>query len=81
MLPKEHDSEKIKSLIETEFRENRDFNDYIVAENNEDEHEIAILKKGDIQQIGLFLCSFCPMIFGSETEKNIHQRIHYFGFG
>lgn len=81
ILPEEHDLQKVKCLIEKEFNADQNFNDYIAAENNEDEHEIAILKKGDIQQIGLFICAFCPMVFGSETEKNIHQRIHYFGFG
>jgi hypothetical protein len=80
-LPQEHDGQKIKLIIEREFSKNRDFDDYIVAGNNEDPLEIAILKKGDIEQLGLFICGFCPMVFRSEVEKNIHQRVHYFGFG
>jgi hypothetical protein len=80
-LPEEQDQQKIKLIIEREFAKNRDFDDYVVAENNEDPLEIAILKKGDIEQLGLFICGFCPMVFRSETEKNIHQRVHYFGFG
>jgi hypothetical protein len=80
-LPQEHDGQKIKLIIEREFTKNRDFDDYIVAGNNEDPLEIAILKKGDIEQLGLFICGFCPMVFRSEVEKNIHQRVHYFGFG
>jgi hypothetical protein len=80
-LPEEHDGQKIKQIIESEFTKNRDFDDYIVTRNNEDPLEIAILKKGDIEQLGLFICGFCPMVFRSEVEKNIHQRVHYFGFG
>jgi hypothetical protein len=80
-LPQEHDGQKIKLIIEREFTKNRDFDDYIVAGNNEDPLEIAILKKGNIEQLGLFICGFCPMVFRSEVEKNIHQRVHYFGFG
>lgn len=80
-LHEEHDEQKIKLIIEREFTKNRDFVDYIVAGNNEDPFEIAILKKGNIEQLGLFICGFCPMVFRSEVEKNIHQRIHYLGFG
>jgi hypothetical protein len=81
LLPNEHDEQKIRLIIERQFSKNRDFDDYIVAGNNDDPLEIAILKKGDIEQLGLFICGFCPMVFRSEVEKNIHQRVHYFGFG
>jgi hypothetical protein len=85
ILSKEEDRSKIKLLLEKalyeEARSIKSSEDYLVAENEEDPNEIAILKKGDIQQLGLFICGFCPMIFRSEIEKNIHQRIHYIGFG
>jgi hypothetical protein len=81
LLSNEHDEQKIRLIIERQFSKNRDFDDYIVAGNNDDPLEIAILKKGDIEQLGLFICGFCPMVFRSEVEKNIHQRVHYFGFG
>ena len=54
---------------------------YVAAENTQDAGEIAILKSGDIEQLGLYLCSYCAMVFGSEVERNAHQRVHYFGFG
>ena len=54
---------------------------YVVAENTQDTEEIAILKSGDIEQLGLYLCGYCAMVFSSEVERNAHQRIHYFGFG
>lgn len=55
--------------------------DYVAAENTQDASEIAILKSGDIEQLGLYLCGYCAMVFGSEVERNAHQRVHYFGFG
>ena len=81
ILAEEDDEKKIKLIIQKEFMQNRDFDDYVVTGNNDNPAEIAVLKKGDIEQLGLFICGFCPMIFQSEVEKNIHQRIHYFGFG
>lgn len=85
ILNKEEDRPKIKLLLERALYENdksgKNFQKYLVTENDEDRNEIAILKRGDIQQLGLFICEFCPMVFRSEIEKNIHQRIHYVGFG
>jgi hypothetical protein len=78
VLDDEQDSHKVRLLVE-EFLGARD--DYVVAENSEDPNEIAVLKKGDIQQLGLFICGYCPMVLKSEIERNIHQRVHYFGFG
>ena len=77
---------KVKLLIEKALDDikkiqGKSTEDYLVAENDEDPNEIAILKKGNIEQLGLFICEFCPLVFRSEIEKTIHQRIHYFGFG
>jgi hypothetical protein len=81
ILAEEDDKKKITLIIESEFTQNRDFDDYVITGNNDNPAEIDILKKGDLEQLGLFICSFCPMICQSEVEKIIHQRIHYFGFG
>ena len=85
ILNTEKDRQKIKLLIENLLNENKEkglkFDNYLVTENDENSNEIAILKKGDIQQLGLFICRFCPMLFGSEIEMDIHERVHYFGFG
>lgn len=78
VLDDEQDGKKVRLLME-EFLGTRD--DYVVAENSEDPSEIAVLKKGDIQQLGLFICGYCPMVLKSEIERSIHQRVHYFGFG
>ena len=52
--------------------------DYVIAENSRDDNELVILKKGDIEQIGLFICMHCSMIFGSAEERSEHLRAHYF---
>ncbi|MEO9294351.1 MAG: hypothetical protein ABI347_01985 [Nitrososphaera sp.] len=54
---------------------------YVAAENMQEKGEIAILKSGEIEQLGLYLCGYCAMVFGSDIERNVHQRVHYFGFG
>jgi hypothetical protein len=79
ILSDETDVRKAKQALERVLSERR-IEDYIVAENTEDPTELAILKKGDIEQLGLYPCSFCMMVFNSEVERNLHQRVHYFGF-
>jgi hypothetical protein len=77
ILNNENDVLKVKQILEDSLRTNRIF-DYIVAENTKEKNEIAILKKGDIEQLGIFVCAHCGMIFDSELQRTIHQRIHYF---
>lgn len=55
--------------------------DYVVVEYAHDPSALAVMRRGDIEQLGLYLCGFCAMVFGSETERNLHQRSHFFGFG
>lgn len=54
---------------------------YVVAESADDPAELAVLKEGDIEQLGLYLCGYCGMVFRNDVERNVHQRAHYFGFG
>ena len=70
------DIQQVKVVLENALPK-----DYVVAENTKDPQELAVLKKGDLEQLNLYFCSFCAMVFGSETEKNLHQKVHYFGFG
>lgn len=73
----ENNIQKIKQIIQHIFTENH-INGYIVAENNEEENEIAILKQGDMEQFGIYICTHCGMSFESEIQRTVHQRIHYF---
>lgn len=54
---------------------------YVVAESTDDPTVIAVLKEGDIEQLGLYLCGYCATVFHNEVERNVHQRAHFFGFG
>jgi hypothetical protein len=51
---------------------------YVVAENTEEYNTYSVLRKGDLEQIGLVICDHCGMVFGSYDEKMVHERIHYF---
>lgn len=67
----------VKSFLDNVFCAHS-LSDYIIAENSRDDNELVILKKGDIEQIGLFICMHCSMIFGSAEERSEHLRAHYF---
>jgi hypothetical protein len=76
VIVQDNDIQKIKQALERALPA-----DYVVAENTQDPEELAILKNGDLEQLSLYFCSYCAMVFGSETERNLHQRVHFFGFG
>lgn len=52
--------------------------EYVIVQDMEKENTIAILKSGDLRQLGILVCDFCGAVFHSEDEKYIHQRAHYF---
>ncbi|MGB7953234.1 MAG: hypothetical protein WCF23_04575 [Candidatus Nitrosopolaris sp.] len=74
----ESNAQKIKSRLEEILKENT-IQDFVVTENTEKQNEITLLKKGDIEQLGIYLCTHCGVAFGSEIQRMVHQRIHYFG--
>ena len=78
ILQSEPNTEKIKSMLEQILKENT-IDDFVVTENTEKENEITLLKQGDLEQLGIFLCTHCGVSFGSEIQRIVHQRIHYFG--
>jgi hypothetical protein len=51
--------------------------EYVVVQDTESENTLALLKHGDIEQLGILSCDFCGAAFNSEDEKYIHQRAHY----
>jgi hypothetical protein len=76
ILDCETDIQKIKEILQYTLTKNR-LNDYIVTENTKEQNEIAILKNGDIEQLGIYICSHCGMLFKNDTQRTMHQRIHY----
>jgi hypothetical protein len=78
ILQNESDTEKIKTKLKEILKENT-IEDFVVTENTEKENEITLLKQGDLEQLGIYLCTHCGVSFGSEIQRIVHQRIHYFG--
>lgn len=76
-MGQEYNRQHVKSLLEEVFCDHS-LSNYLIAENSRDDNELVILKKGDIEQIGLFICMHCSMIFGSAEERSEHLRAHYF---
>ncbi|MCD6037684.1 MAG: hypothetical protein K0S67_1572 [Nitrososphaeraceae archaeon] len=74
ILDSETDIQKIKEILQYALTKNRP-NDYIVTENMEEENEIAILKNGDIEQIGIYICSHCGMLKAMFNELYISEYI------
>src|SRR5919199_4471187 len=78
VLPNENNIQKLKHIIQNILTRNCYQNEYIVAENLEEKNEIAILKQGDMEQLGIYICTHCGMSFESQVQRTIHERMHYF---
>ncbi len=53
-------------------------NDYVVVQDMDKENTLTVLKVGDLEQLGIFVCDFCGAVLDSQDGKYIHQRAHYF---
>lgn len=65
-----------KLFVENIIRNNYD--EYVVAEDVESADTLTILKQGDVEQFGMYVCSHCGTFFKSIEERAVHERIHYF---
>jgi hypothetical protein len=61
----------------TSILKKNSINNYIVVQDTEAENTLAILKDGDIKQLGVLVCDFCGAVFHDADEKYIHQKAHY----
>lgn len=52
--------------------------EFMIAEDAEVENTVTILRQGDLEQFGIYLCKHCGTVFKSIDEKVLHERIHYF---
>jgi hypothetical protein len=66
-----------KAVLEDILDENH-MEQFEIAVNTEEYNTYSVLKKGDLEQIGLVICEHCGMVFGTYDEKMVHERIHYF---
>jgi hypothetical protein len=69
--------QKIKEILQDILTSNS-LHDYIITENTQQENELVILKQGDIEQFGIYICTHCAMSFRSENQRSLHERMHYF---
>lgn len=51
---------------------------FTIAEDMEAENTVAILREGDLEQFGIYICKHCGTTFKSIDERMVHERIHYF---
>jgi len=51
---------------------------FTIAEDTEAENTVAILREGDLEQFGIYVCKHCGTTFKSIDERIVHERIHYF---
>jgi hypothetical protein len=66
-----------KAVLEDILEENH-MEQFEIAVNTKEYNTYSVLKKGDLEQIGLVICDHCGMVFGTYDEKMVHERIHYF---
>ncbi len=67
---------EFEDILKTILQKNS-LNQYVVVQDTETENTIAILKGGDMEQLGILICDFCGAVFSSRDEKYIHQRAHF----
>ena len=67
---------EFEDLLKSILQKNS-INAYVVVQDTETENTLAILKDGDMRQLGILICDFCGAAFSSEDEKYIHQRAHF----
>jgi hypothetical protein len=55
----------------------RQDDEYIVTENSDNEYQLIVMKNGDVEQVGIYSCIHCGMMFKSDDERHLHSFIHY----
>ena len=69
--------EECKNYLKNTLKRNN-WEEFVVVEDTENENTLAIVKEGDIEQFGMYMCSHCGMVFKGDDERAVHERIHYF---
>lgn len=67
---------EFKSFLESILRNN--YEEYMVAEDTSETNTLTILKQGDVEQFGMYMCTHCGTFFKSMEERTLHEKIHYF---
>ena len=69
--------EDFKVVLRDILARNR-LENFTIAEDMEAENTVAILREGDLEQFGIYICKHCGTTFKSIDERIVHERIHYF---
>ena len=67
---------EFKSFLENILRNS--YKEYMVAEDTSETNTLTILKQGDVEQFGMYMCTHCGTFFKSMEERTLHEKIHYF---
>jgi len=51
--------------------------EYVVVQDTEQDNTLTLLKNGDVEQLGIFICDLCGAVFHDDDEKYVHQRAHF----
>ncbi|MGB7295369.1 MAG: C2H2-type zinc finger protein [Candidatus Aminicenantales bacterium] len=68
---------ELRNFLENILEKNN-LDQFIVVEDTETENTLAIVREGDMEQFGMYVCGHCGMIFRTREERIVHERIHYF---
>jgi rubrerythrin len=74
---KKESLEDFKAMLREILSRNH-LDNFTIAEDTETENTVAILREGDLEQFGIYVCKHCGTTFKSIDERIIHERIHYF---
>lgn len=69
--------EDFKVILQNILARNH-LDNFTIAEDTEAENTVAILREGDLEQFGIYVCKHCGTTFKSIDERMLHERIHYF---
>ena len=69
--------EEFKVILLGILARNR-LDNFTVAEDTQTENTVTILREGDLEQFGIYICKHCGTPFKSIDERVFHERIHYF---
>jgi hypothetical protein len=66
----------LENLLNSILHE-KSIKEYVAVQDTEQENTLTLLKNGDVEQLGIYICDLCGAIFHDEGEKYAHQRAHF----
>ena len=66
----------LENLLNSILQE-KSIKEYVAVQDTEQENTLTLLKNGDVEQLGIYICDLCGAVFHDEEEKYVHQRAHF----